>query len=92
MKYALQEADLNNGTTIFLYTDGLTEAMDKEKQLFGKDRMEAVLKRCAEQQQSPEEIINTVSEEVHRFVKDAEQSDDLTLLAIHYQYNTEKKD
>ena len=84
MKYALQEADLNNGTTIFLYTDGLTEAMDKEKQLFGKDRMEAVLKRCAEQQQSPEEIINTFSEEVHRFVKDAEQSDDLTLLAIHY--------
>ena len=39
-----------------------------------------------------EEIINTVSEEVHRFVKDAEQSDDLTLLAIHYQYNTGKKD
>ena len=83
MKYALQEADLSSGTTIFLYTDGLTEAMDKGQKQFGKDRMEIVLKRCAEQQQSPEEIINTISEEVHRFVKDAEQSDDLTLLAIH---------
>lgn len=85
MKYGLQEADLSSGTTIFLYTDGLTEALDKEGKLFGKDCVETVLKRCAEQQQSPEEIVNTVSEEVHRFVKDAEQSDDLTLLAIHYQ-------
>ena len=84
MKYGLQETDLPAGTTFFLYTDGLTEAMDKDDRPFGMERTKAVLQRCAEQQQSPEEIISTISEEVHRFVKTAEQSDDLTLLAIHY--------
>ncbi|MBR0262933.1 MAG: SpoIIE family protein phosphatase [Prevotella sp.] len=85
MKYSLQETDLPAGTTFFLYTDGLTEAMDKEDHPFGLERAKAVLQRCAEQRQSPEEIISTISEEVHHFVKAAEQSDDLTLLAISYQ-------
>ena len=91
MQYGLQETDLPADSTIFLFTDGLTEAMDEEKQLFGIERVKTVLQRCAEQQQSPEEMISAVSKKVHHFVKEAEQSDDLTLVAIHYKPNAENK-
>ena len=91
MQYGLQETDLPADSTIFLFTDGLTEAMDEEKQLFGIERVKTVLKRCAEQQQSPEEMISSVSKKVHHFVREAEQSDDLTMVAIHYKPNAENK-
>ena len=84
MKYGMQEADLSADSTIFLFTDGLTEAMDKREQEFGQERVKTILQRCAKQHQSPEKMIKTISEEVDRFVNGAEQSDDLTLLAIHY--------
>ena len=83
-KYDLHETVLSGDTTIFLFTDGLTEAMNKEKQLFGLPRVLEVLQRCAEQHLSSEAIIDTVNDAVHNYVKDAEQSDDLTMLAIHY--------
>ena len=82
MKYVVQETRIMPGTTLFLYTDGLTEAMNEERQLFGLERVKAVLGTCDGQQ--PQEILTAVTEAVHTFVGDAEQSDDLTMLAIHY--------
>ena len=52
--------------------------------MFGLQRTEEVLGKCAQQQLMPQQILETVSEEVHRFIGNAEQSDDLTMLAIHY--------
>ena len=43
-----------------------------------------VLKHCIETRQSPKDILDTMTNEVHRFVKDAPQSDDLTMLIIRY--------
>ena len=43
-----------------------------------------VLKNCIETQQSPKDILDTMTNEVHNFVKDAPQSDDLTMLIIRY--------
>ena len=84
VKYGMQETQLRTDSTIFLYTDGLTEAMDGEWNQFGLQRVKEVLGQCAQRKLSPKEIIGTVSEEVHRFVKGAEQSDDLTMMAISY--------
>jgi len=84
VKYIMQETVLEEGATLFLYTDGVTEAKNEKRKLFGMERTEAVLQRCAAAGLGPDEILKAVSEEVHRFVGNAEQSDDLTMLTIHY--------
>ena len=84
-KYSLQETQIFTGTTIFLFTDGLTEAMDANKELFQMERVNDVANRVlAKQQQDPRQLISQMTEAVHQFVGDAEQSDDLTMMAIQY--------
>ena len=84
-KYSLQETQIFTGTTIFLFTDGLTEAMDVNKELFQMERVNDVANRVlAKQQQDPRQLISQMTEAVHQFVGDAEQSDDLTMMAIQY--------
>ena len=84
-KYTLQEAQIFTGTTIFLFTDGLTEAMNANYEQFQMERVNDVaFKALSEQQQEPRQIISRMTEAVHQFVGDAEQSDDLTMMAIQY--------
>ena len=83
-EFSLQEINVRPGDTIFLYTDGLTEAKIKDEEEIGHERAEAMLKECIQRQLNPEEIVNTVIEEVHRLTNGAPQSDDLTMLAIRY--------
>ena len=80
--YTQQQTTIQSGTTIFLYTDGLTEAEEKDQDLFGKERMLETIE--AGKTSDPETIINNMTNAVHLFVGDAEQSDDLTMLAIRY--------
>lgn len=83
--YSLQEVQIYTGTTIFLFTDGLTEAMDTANAQFQIDRINEVAnKALAQQQYEPQQLINQMSDAVHRFVNGAEQSDDLTMMAIQY--------
>lgn len=85
MIYTTQEEKLTPGDMIFLYTDGLTEAMNMKHELFGMKRIEKVLENYENQDGVVSEaLINNVSKAVAAFVVDAEQSDDLTLLAIQY--------
>ena len=84
-KFSLQETQIFTGTTIFLFTDGLPEAMDANKTLFQMERVNDVANRTlAKQQQEPHQLISLMTEAVHQFVGDAEQSDDLTMMAIQY--------
>ena len=84
-EYTLQEAHIFTGTTIFLFTDGLTEAMDADKAQFQMERINDVAAQAlAQQQQEPHQLIAKMTEAVHQFVGDAEQSDDLTMMAIQY--------
>ena len=84
-KYSLQEAQLSTGTTIFLFTDGLTEAMNADKALFEMERVnEVAVQALANQQQEPRQLISQMTEAVQQFVGNAEQSDDLTMMAIQY--------
>ena len=84
-EYSLQEALIYTDTTIFLFTDGLTEATDANYKLFEMERVNDVAVRAlANQQQEPRQLISLMTEAVHQFVGDAEQSDDLTMMAIQY--------
>ncbi len=89
-KYEAQEIMLEPNVSLFLYTDGLTEAMDKEHKQFGINRaMDALMPYCNMANLSLEKILDGVIDKVQAFVKDAEQSDDLTMLVLHYTPKTE---
>ena len=75
-----QEADLIYDDALFLYTDGLTEAENGSKELFGEKRMDEALHG----RKSAIDHLKTMQEKVERFVGKAPQSDDLTMLFIHY--------
>ena len=81
-KYTVQEISIQPDSLIFLYTDGLTEAKNAEHKLFGLERIQAVLNTCADN--DSEEVLEKITQSVNGFVKLAEQSDDLTMLAIRY--------
>ena len=80
--YVVQETQIPPDTTIFLYTDGLTEAMNSAHRLFGLERIESVLGSCTDL--LPKDMLEKMTEAVHAYVKDAEQSDDLTMMAVRY--------
>ncbi len=81
-RYRAHELTLEPGDTIFLYTDGVTEATDVNNQLFGDDRLLASLDaRAAEDVQT---ICVEVHNDVDAFVGDAPQFDDITVLALRY--------
>ena len=80
MYFAEQETDLECGTGLFLYTDGLNEAENPVHELFGDARMMKTLKAGVESRV----LIDTVREAVHTFADGAPQSDDLTMLYIRF--------
>lgn len=73
------------GTTLLLYTDGLTEAKNVQRQEFGRKGISAVLERyITGEDQSLGTLVKSLSEAAHAFAGDAPQSDDLTLLAVRF--------
>ena len=79
--YKTEYMDLK-GTTLFLYTDGVTEAENENQELYGNQRL---LKTVAETSEvTSAGLMRHVTDSVERFVGNAEQSDDLTVLAIRY--------
>jgi len=82
-KFESQETNIDADTLIFLYTDGLTEAENSQHQLFTEARIFNEAKQILnESQVSAKHVIEKMSAAVSGFVGDAEQSDDLTMLAI----------
>ena len=83
--YVQQETVLPPDTTLLLYTDGLTEAADRQHRLFGLQRIIDVTQACVEQgKYEPDELMAELYAQSVRFADGAQQSDDLTMLAIHY--------
>ena len=81
-KYTTYEMTLAPGDTLLLYTDGLTEAENGQKELFGEAR--ALDTAAAIGAMTTQEQLGQIRERVSQFVDQAEQSDDLTLLSIRY--------
>ena len=82
-EFVPQTATLTPQTTIFLYTDGLNEAENAAHALFGEDRIIPVAQSLAAAGDlRPDTVVSQMADAVHAFVGNAEQSDDLTMLAI----------
>ena len=82
-RYVTEESQLPAGTTIFLYTDGLTEAKNEQRELFSRQRVLDVLARSAGKKDC-RRLLEAMGKAAHGFMGQAQQSDDLTMLAIHY--------
>ena len=82
VKYHDYEIQLEAGSKIFVYTDGLPEATNSESQLFGTDRICEVLNK--EPDASIKKTLDNMNEAVDEFVKEEEQFDDLTMLCFIY--------
>ncbi len=80
--YKDYEVMLVPGDTIFVYTDGVPEATNKELELYGTERMTDALDHAGSG--TPEELLRSVKTSVDMFVGDAPQFDDITMLALRY--------
>ena len=83
--FSSEKMVLNPNDVVFFYTDGVTEAMSPEDQLYSDPRLEKCLiglKNC-----TVTEMIHGVRADVRRFARSAPQSDDITMLALKYYGN-----
>ncbi len=83
ISFAMERLTLRPGDALYLYTDGVTEAMDEGENLYGEERLEAFL-NGADSNRKVREILAAVKEDVARHVGAAEQSDDITMLGLRY--------
>ena len=79
-KYKEETLQLEKGDALVMFTDGVTEAMNPEREEFGVERLNDSLKDVA--YRSCAEIIETVKDDIKDFANGAEQSDDITMLVI----------
>ena len=84
MEFPVRKLQLNPGDCLFLYTDGVTEAMDPEGRLFSDEKLEALLK-AVPSGKAAKDILALVSEAVKAHAGNAEQSDDVTMLGLIYK-------
>jgi len=73
---------LNKGDAIFIYSDGVTEAMNKKHELFSEKRLEGELYRLKDLPVG--DILTGVTEKIREFAQDEPQADDITMMIIHY--------
>ena len=86
--YASGQMVLRPGEALLLYTDGVTEAMNLSRTLYSDERLERFL--GTNRSSTPRQIIGDLISDVRHFAGEAAQSDDITVLALHY-FGTAKK-
>ena len=82
MRFREHEFELHPGDSLFVYTDGVTEATSAAPELFGNDRLLTALNEAPES--DPKTLLETVRTHIDRFVGDAPQFDDITMLGMIY--------
>ena len=83
MKYRANEMTFNKGDRIFLYTDGVTEATDKNESLYGEERLLSFIEK--NKNLDAEMFLSGLKEDVDLFAGDAPQFDDITMLVFEYK-------
>ena len=68
------------GESLLFFTDGITEAMDSEEEMYEDERLESFL--INNQDRSAKQFVNDLIDNVQKFVGVAEQSDDITVLCL----------
>jgi sigma-B regulation protein RsbU (phosphoserine phosphatase) len=81
-EYQRAQIELVPGDAVVFYTDGISEAMNTQREMFGAVRLGRALEHAPEA--NAETLGTTLIDAVHAFVGDAAQSDDLTLLIVRY--------
>lgn len=88
--YFTANVDFAKGDTIFLYTDGVSEATNSCNELYGEDRLLEVLNTAS--YTSMEQLCAIVRCDIDKFVGDAPQFDDITMTAIQYNGTMERRE
>ncbi|MBR6990124.1 MAG: SpoIIE family protein phosphatase [Bacteroidaceae bacterium] len=79
-QYRNDKITLEKGDMLFTFTDGVTEAMNRDGEQFGEERLEKLLAKCGGK--TSQETIDTVRAAVAEWAGETEQSDDVTMLVI----------
>ncbi|HMV34426.1 MAG TPA: PP2C family protein-serine/threonine phosphatase, partial [Turneriella sp.] len=85
MEYRVHRLDFKPGETLLIYSDGITEAMDRENVQYETDRMNASVIATLSKQGSAnvaEQIVENLRKDVDRFRQGAEVNDDLTVVCL----------
>jgi sigma-B regulation protein RsbU (phosphoserine phosphatase) len=80
--YRQSTLQMESGDVLLVFTDGVTEAMDEDRNLYGDDRLFDVLKAVPES--SAQAVVKCVNESVEAFAVGTEQADDITMIAVQY--------
>ena len=88
VKYREYEIQMEPGSKLFVYTDGVTGARNGEGKVFGKDSLLRALAECGDR--APAEINNFVKERLDHFTGDVQQLDDMAMLTVRYDGVPEK--
>ena len=83
MKFEEHEFRLDPGDMLYVYTDGVTEAANRANDLFGEERLAATLNECGGE--AAGSVLGAVKDAIEGFVGDADQFDDITMLAMKYR-------
>ncbi|MCJ2164832.1 MULTISPECIES: SpoIIE family protein phosphatase [unclassified Pseudodesulfovibrio] len=88
MEYSTKTMTMNPGDIIFIYTDGVTEAMDPDKTLYSEDRLMKLLTGM-EEPFAPK-LVKEIGKSIKTFTRGAEPSDDITMLAMQFMGSCKK--
>ena len=90
MKYRAGSMTLEPGDKIFQYTDGVTEATNLKNELYGMNRLGAILNKV--KGGTPNDILPAIKKDIDEFVGDADQFDDITMLCLEYKARMENNE
>ena len=90
MKYRAGSTRLEPGDKIFQYTDGVTEATNLKNELYGMNRLGAILNKV--KGGTPNDILPAIKKDIDEFVGDADQFDDITMLCLEYKARMENNE
>ena len=81
--YSGNETRLERGDRLLLYTDGVTEAMNEQEEMYGEERLEQLLADSSDM--TVTETVMRLREDIRNFAGDAQQYDDITILELEYR-------
>ena len=82
MRYRQQEIVLRPGDCVFLYTDGVTEALNSGNELYSEARLKAFFNEFAPKDGPLDELLARLHQDIAAFAGGAEQADDITMLLL----------
>ena len=89
IRYEGENFRLSPGDSLFLYTDGVTEAMNHADDLFSEDRLEKDLSGSADLE--IKDAISNIMDSIQRFSGETPQSDDITMMMLRYSGSRENE-